>query len=400
MNARINTSATFPFLDASGAVVDTDLLVYDVVGSVVGTVVSAATPVQSAVTPELFLTEPLTLTQADVYTVRWLYDEETISSYSVTVGQNPKPDVVPQVETTLRWFTAPAEGDFFYRVLDADGATVVALTAADYSAAARAVEVDEQLFSRVGDFFVVWYYAVPEEDELPVYVQRLFVAQQLGKETCQFSCVRPVDGHTVALTNVTVLISSPDGTPVTRAVTPGTDGYFTLELPPGDYIATMRKDDTVFSTNNWPFEVLDTTELLTVNNVFILLTDYFVPTFTEPVDLSMATLFGRMVRADGVPIANARIMVELVDSPYLLDGVGVFGSTFDVRSDAYGYFEFVVAQGATIDVSISPASLRRRVVAPTGSDAADPVNLFTLLSVAPDPFEIRRPTVPLAPKRN
>jgi hypothetical protein len=162
----------------------------------------------------------------------------------------------------------------------------------------------------------------------------------------------------------------------------------------------MRKDDAVFSTNNWSFEVLDTTELLTVNNVFILLTDYFVPTFTEPVDLSMATLFGRMVRADGVPIANARIMVELVDSPYLLDGVGVFGSTFDVRSDAYGYFEFAVAQGATIDVSISPASLRRRVTAPTGSDAVDPVNLFTLLSAAPDPFEIRRPTVPLAPKRN
>jgi hypothetical protein len=307
---------------------------------------------------------------------------------------------VPQVETTLRWFTAPAEGDFFYRVLDADGATVVALTAADYSAAARAVEVDEQLFSRAGDFFVVWYYAVPEEDELPVYVQRLFVAQQRGKETCQFSCVRPVDGHTVALTNVTVLISSPDGTPVTRAVTPGTDGYFTLELPPGDYVATMRKDDTVFSTNNWTFEVLDTTELLTVNNVFILLADYFVPTFTEPADLSMVTLFGRMVRADGVPIANARIMVELVDSPYLLDGVGVFGTTFDVRSDAHGYFEFVVAQGAAIDVSISPASLRRRVTAPAGSDAVDPVNLFTLLSVAPDPFEIRRPTVPLAPKRN
>jgi hypothetical protein len=400
MNARINTSATFPFLDASGVVVDTDLLVYDVVGAVVGAVVSAGAPVQSAVTPELFLAAPVVFTQADVYTVRWLYDDETIASYSVTVGQNPKPDATPQVETTLRWFTTPADGDFSYRVLDADGATVVTLTAADYSASARAAEVADQSFARAGDFFVVWYYAAPEEDALPAFVQRLFVAQQRGKETCQFSCVRPVDGHTVALTNVTVLISSPDGTPITRAVTPGTDGYFTLELPPGDYVATMRKPNTVFSTNNWAFEVVDTTELLTVNNVFILLTDHFAPTFTEPVDLSMATLFGRMVRADGEPIANARIMVELVESPYLFDGVGVFGTTFEVRSDAYGYFEFAVVQGSTIDVSVSPASLRRRVTVPTGGDAVDPVNLFTLLSAAPDPFEIRRPTVPLAPKRS
>lgn len=400
MNARTKTPATFGYLDTGGVVIDTDLLTYSISGVVTGGVVSAVAPVQSAVTPELYLTAPLTFVLADVYTILWAYDDETIASYTIEIGQNPKPDAVPLVATTLRLFTPPADGDFFYRVLDSTGVAVEGLTAANYSAATRSADAPDQTFARAGDYFLVWYYAAPDEDALPFQSQRVFVAQQLGKETCQFSCVRPVDNHTVALTDVTVLISLPNGTPVLQAVTPSTDGYFTLELAPGDYVATMRKTGTFFSTNNWAFEVLDTSEVLTVNNAFVLLTDRFEPTFTEPVGVPMATLFGRMVHANGTAIANARIMVELVDSPYMLGGAGVFGGTFDVRSDAYGYFEFAVVQGATIDVSVSPVSLRRRVTAPSGNAAVDPTNLFTLLSAAPDPFEILRPSVPTAPKRS
>ena len=102
---------------------------------------------------------------------------------------------------------------------------------------------------------------------------------------------------------------------------------------------------------------------------------------------------------DGNPLVNATLHVRLIHAPQLFSGTGVFDTSKTYMTDANGHVEFDLVQGIKIEVSIAPLSLRRIIDVPSGDDAAEDVNLLTLLSDADDVFDIISPEIPAAPRR-
>jgi len=280
--------------------------------------------------------------------------------------------------------------------IDSAGNQVGVTEAAVYNAATLAYEVVGYTFAIEGDFFVVWYQeiaAVPT----PVAVQHYLILTPRARFDARFH-LTTADGSTVHA-DTTILVSLPDGTPVTTLVS-DVEGMATVTLYPGDYVVTLDKTGWVFDRNNVDIEVRDPVLDPSGNNVFPIQTDRFNPTFSLPVPpADMATLFLTLYGMDGRPIPNANVLVQLIDPPTVLAGNTVWDTTLTYCTNAAGYVEFDLIQGILVEVSITPLSLRRRFTVPSGAAAVSPVNLATLLSGADDLFDILQVELPAAVRR-
>jgi hypothetical protein len=201
-------------------------------------------------------------------------------------------------------------------------------------------------------------------------------------------------------TGATLYVSKADGSAVTQGVVES-DGSVTFEIEPGDYIGTLDKSGVFYSVNNLTFTVVDTLivdpEVGQLNNNLHFVAESFTPTIT-PISppASLCALFADLYRMDGSPLANAEVVVTLLQKPELFSGIGVYDTKKLYKTDYNGHVEFSLVQGIQIEVSIAPLSLRRVITVPS---AAGPTNILTLLSGADDPFDILTPNIPAAPRR-
>jgi|APSaa5957512493_1039668.scaffolds.fasta_scaffold00510_5 hypothetical protein len=265
---------------------------------------------------------------------------------------------------------------------------------APYNAATLAYEVVDYTFTLVGDYFVVWLKDIGGTPT-PEDAQHVLILTPRAKFPTFFVAAGVAAKHT----NAKLIVSETDGTLVQTGWTDA-NGEVRLDLVPGDYTVSLVKAGIVFGANNWKCEVKNLT-LVDGNNAFELLTEVFSPTTTDPdPPKDFATLFIKLFGMDGRPFRGANVTLTLVDPPTLLAANTVWDTTLCWTTDSNGYAEMRVLQGVEVDVSITPLSLRRRITVPSGDDAANPVNLATLLSGADDPFDIVNLTVPTAPRRS
>ena len=272
--------------------------------------------------------------------------------------------------------------------------TVTVQGVAAYNAATLSYEVPSYTFTLVGDYFVVWLKDIGGTPT-PEAAQHVLILTPRAKFPSFFVAA----GAAVKHTNAKLIVSETDGTLVQTGWTDA-NGEVRLDLVPGDYTVSLVKAGIVFSANNWKCEVKNLT-LVDGNNAFDLLAEVFSPTTTDPdPPKDFATLFIKLFGMDGRPFRGANVTLTLVDPPTLLAANTVWDTTLCWTTDSNGYAEMRVLQGVEVDVSITPLSLRRRITVPSGDDAANPVNLATLLSGADDPFDIVNLTVPTAPRRS
>ena len=131
-----------------------------------------------------------------------------------------------------------------------------------------------------------------------------------------------------------------------------------------------------------------------------LITDSFEPTLSDPLDdADMCTLYASIYRMDGEPLAHAPIHIRMLTKPQLYSGTTVYDSQLHFNTDSNGQVKFRLIQGLKIEVAVPPMGLRRIITVPSGDDAAEDVNLFTLLSEANDLFDIQKPQIQTAPRR-
>jgi hypothetical protein len=98
----------------------------------------------------------------------------------------------------------------------------------------------------------------------------------------------------------------------------------------------------------------------------------------------------------GIPLRFTEIFVQLNQSPQNFSGIGSFGTTFKVKTDANGYVEFEVLQGIDITVSLMTHSWSRQITVPS---EVGPVNLIGLTGNSDDVFDIIKVNIPDAPRR-
>jgi len=265
---------------------------------------------------------------------------------------------------------------------------------APYNAATLAYEVAAYTFLTAGDFFVVWYRDIGGT-ATPQGVQHVLILTPVGRFESTFVAGSTASKHV----NAKVIVSEPDGTLVQTGWT-GADGKVLLDLDPATYTVSLIKTAITYSVNNWVCEVRDPSDGLG-NNTFELLTAAFSPTTTDPTPpKDFATLFLRLFDMTGLPVRGANVTLTMVDPPTILVTNTVWDTSRCWTTDSNGYVEMRVLQGVQLDVSITPLSLRRRITVPSGDDAANPVNLATLISSASDAFDILALTIDTAPRRN
>ncbi len=390
MKARIRTYRTFHFFDSTAVVVDPSLLTFEILNP---DDTSFATPVvtQNAVTPNLHLAAEVVFTNLGTYTLKWYYNLTLIASEQVAVGYDPVPDYRLNVANDLRYSYAAGEV-ITAKLIGSDGAQVGADLAAVYNAATLSYEVVAHVFTVVGDYFLVWYReiaAVPTPDA----TDYLFI--QSPRATFSSTVILGSDG--TYLNNVLVVISEADGTPVFLGTTDAV-GQMHVDLEAGDYIVSLQRTGIVYSLNNMEIEVRDPDLDDSGNNQFLFEVGFFIPTFALPAPPSgMTTLFLNLFGMDGRPFANAQVMITLIDPPTVLVANTVWDTALTYCTDATGYVSFDLVEGITVEVSITPLSLRRRFTVPVSGAA---VNMMTLISGADDAFDIQAITTPDAPRRN
>ena len=129
---------------------------------------------------------------------------------------------------------------------------------------------------------------------------------------------------------------------------------------------------------------LDTTDLFTYQVVNGLAppvppATYLFEPFQNTVDIvdtgdpgtllapSLATckLYGHVLDLQSAAVQNSAISARLLAVPATTNNTGLSDTTVSAKTDANGYFEFAVVQGATIDVVIPDIGYRRTIVVPS-----------------------------------
>lgn len=242
-----------------------------------------------------------------------------------------------------------------------------------------------------GIYQLLWY-----DDGVLKVVEEKVGFKPRGKELVKLT-VADVDGSSTPYMDTTVVFSrKSDGVPIEEAVTDSV-GQVSVQLPPDEYIVSVKKDGTVFSTNNPTFTVVDL-ERTDGTNIFAMACASFAATFktTQP-SVSLCRLYADLYTFDGTPMRNTEVLLHLVQGPQDYSGVGSFGTSKVVKTDQNGHVEFDLIQGSKVEVAIMSHSLRRTITVPS---SAGPTNLLTLLSGADDPFDIKQVTIPDAPRRS
>ena len=86
-------------------------------------------------------------------------------------------------------------------------------------------------------------------------------------------------------------------------------------------------------------------------------------TFTPP-SLATCKLYGFVLDLAGVAVQNSSISARLLAVPSATNNAGLADTTISAKTDANGYFEFTVVQGATIDIVVPDIGYRRTISVP------------------------------------
>jgi len=278
-----------------------------------------------------------------------------------------------------------------------------------YYASKAGYSVPDFKFLSEGCYFVLWTKEVGGND-VPVYGKEFLITQPVGKEYVRIRLQKNEATSADPQTGIAVTIHDLDGSQVASGVT-DLDGYVDVDVYPGDYTVVWSNPGTVWRDNAVSLSVLDTASVssespLSKNTAtrtpqgFQLYTDPFEPTITDNyLPAAQCELYATLFTIDNKPVTNTDVFVSYSGAPQVVSGYGVAGGKAVYKTDANGHVNFKLLQGAKVEVSIATMSFRRTVTVPSGVDAANPVNLLTLMSDANDPMDIIAAPKVSAPRR-
>ena len=90
--------------------------------------------------------------------------------------------------------------------------------------------------------------------------------------------------------------------------------------------------------------------------------------------LATCVIKDHILNLSGVPLQNTGVSARLLALPTLISGVGVYDEIVSTTTDANGFFQLTLIQGATVDVVIPATGYRRTIVVPSSTFA----NLFEI----------------------
>jgi len=165
----------------------------------------------------------------------------------------------------------------------------------------------------------------------------------------------------------------------------GVGGVAVVYLPIGEFVATIRKTDVVFDTNNVPFSVSIQTDV----NSLTLETDGIVG-LTSSAPSSTSKGVATLQTPLGFPLRGYTVRVSM-KNPQLMGSV-LHLSYDDLVTNEFGVVEHDFPQGMIVTVTIEGTHIHREFEVP--------VTDFNLISAAlsvADPFTIQSPSYPVAP---
>ena len=96
---------------------------------------------------------------------------------------------------------------------------------------------------------------------------------------------------------------------------------------------------------------------------------------TEPAPtLATCVIKDHLLNLSGSPLENSGVSARLLALPALISGVGVYDEIVSTKTDANGFFQLTLIQGATVDIVIPATGYRRTIVVPSATSA----NLFEI----------------------
>tara|TARA_B100000886_G_scaffold306157_1_gene238336 strand:+ start:340 stop:1524 length:1185 start_codon:yes stop_codon:yes gene_type:complete len=392
MKARLSTEKVVHFFDVSSEV--GGALVADIVDAD-GEITTSVSMSQVSSVPNLYLSEPFTLTAGTSYDVVFVNEDVILGREALEVGQ-PLSDVELSSESTLSLAAQDAGGNdktVTLSVLDSAGEVLDDLEA-PYNVSFNSYTAGFT-FEDEGDYFLVW-----QDDGVPIDAKPIIALKPYGLEHVRFYCATLQGNNGTPHIDTTVVVSTASRKQVAIGVTDD-GGQLNVKVPPGTYVVSLFKSGVTYSINNFGITVGDSiAEGIGPRQVYSLVTESFTPTLSDPLEAaSMCTLFATIYKMDGTALAHAPIQVRMLTKPQLYDGTTVYDSQLNFTTDSNGRAQFKLIQGIDVEVSIPPMGLRRIISVPSGDDAAAPVNLFTLLSEARDLFDIQKPQIQKAPRR-
>ena len=402
MKSRSGLARTVHYFDSVGEVSSpSDLLgeVYDPSGTKVLDL--TMTPTTSA--PNVFVSNSFTLYGIGQYRVVFSVSSVVKKVELLEVGAYPIGDFSFGVSSEVLLASSIVGGvseTVTAVVLKHDGTDLntPSSTDATYDATLASYKFS-QIFSAEGSYTVVWRKDVAGQPT-PVAAQDVFITKRAGFELVTFIVATLEGNNGTPHVNATLYVSKSDGSSVARGVVDN-EGVATMEIEPGDYIATLDKAGSFYNNNNVSFSVLDTVvpdpSVEQVNNVLHFISKVFTPTTTAPpAPADTCLITADVFRMDGKPLCNAEIVVSLLHKPELFSGSVVFDTRKVFQTDHNGHVEFSLVRGLEVEIAVAHLSLRRTITVPS---EAGPVNLFTLMSSGNDPFDVITPSIPAAPRR-
>lgn len=355
---------------------------------------------QLAVLPDVFLVTVPALALGQ-YELRVLYDGTTVWSDHLDVGSDRFTDFPLGEEVRLRLPAGiPTPSATVTARLVSPLGVVVGVVAASFSAQTYAFEFAHTFaLTDAGDWGVVWLWQqAGDTAPIPHAVTDMVLCRPVGQELIRFVAAAWEGNGGTAHSSTTIVVSHADSLAQAAQGVTNQAGGLQLALYPGVYRATLYRADVVFSVNNFTFTVMEGD---TGKGTVHLISEKLAITATPPAAIApMCRLYADVFRMDGSPLFNAAVQVSLQHGPQSFSGTGVFDTCMTRRTDSNGHVEFDLVQGIRVEVLVAPLSLRRIITVPSGSDAASPVNLLTLLSQADDLFDIIVPNIPAAAKRS
>jgi len=399
VKARLSTDKVLHFFDSGSEIGGGTFLA--IIQDSEGEEIHSLSMTQVTDIPSLYLSETFTPANAGTYNVFYTYDDSVVYRDTLDIGQ-PLSDAPLDESVVASLPTQAVGGDgetITLHILDATGTTVVedgeddpipAAYDADYNAYTADVT-----FEKEGDYFLIW-----AQDGVPVQAKSIIVIKPYALENIRFYCATLEGNNGTPHIGTTIVVSTSGGTQVAIGST-SVSGMLDTEAPAGTYVISIVKSGVTFSVNNFSITVGNSiAEGLEGRQVYHLVTDSFEPTLSDPLDSAdMCTMYASIYRMDGTPLAHAPIHIRMLTKPQLYSGTTVYDSQLFFSTDSNGTVEFNLIQGLQVEVAVPPMGLRRIITIPSGDDAAEPVNLFTLLSEANDLFDIQKPQIQTAPRR-
>jgi hypothetical protein len=96
---------------------------------------------------------------------------------------------------------------------------------------------------------------------------------------------------------------------------------------------------------------------------------------TEPApSLATCVIKDHILNLSGSPLQNTGVSARLLALPTIMSSVGVYDEIVSTKTDANGFFQLTLIQGATVDIVIPSTGYRRTIVVPSTTSA----NLFEI----------------------